>query len=172
MAPDALSSTCECQEPAGWTCLKTWLHAARRTPVIFITAYADVPMAVRAMKSGAVEFVEKPFNRQTLLDKVQHAIRDDSIRRSRLEASERVQAKLARLTAKEREALELIEAGRPIKEIATRLNITPRAVEMRLSSLMKKLDVGSLVGLLRCTITQTVTHEHGRQPRAETIGRN
>jgi RNA polymerase sigma factor (sigma-70 family) len=132
------------------------------TPVIFITAYADVPMAVRAIKSGAVEFVEKPFNRQTLLDKVQLAIRDDSIRRSRQEASERVLAKLANLTAKEREALALIEAGRPIKEIATRLNITARAVEMRLSSLMKKLGVGSLAELLRLTITQDVTHEHGR----------
>ena len=57
-------------------------------PVIFITAYADVPMAVRAMKSGAVEFVEKPFNRQTLLDKVQRAIKDDVNRRSRLAASD------------------------------------------------------------------------------------
>ena len=57
-------------------------------PVIFITAYADVPMAVRALKSGAVEFVEKPFNRQTLLDKVQRAIKDDLERRRRHAARE------------------------------------------------------------------------------------
>ncbi len=131
-------------------------------PVIFITAYADVPMAVRAMKSGAVEFVEKPFNRQTLLDKVQRAIKDDSTRRRRIAASELVRAKLRRLTTKEREVLELIKAGRPNKEIATRLEITPRAVELRRSSLMRKLGVGSLAELLHLTIAHEVAHV---QPR-------
>ena len=90
-------------------------------PVIFITAYADVPMAVRAMKSGAVEFVEKPFNRQTLLDKVQRAIKDDAERRSRLAASDDLAQRFRRLTGKEREVLELIKEGRPNKEIASRL---------------------------------------------------
>ena len=79
------------------------------------------------MKSGAVEFVEKPFNRQTLLDKVQRAIRDDVERRVRLAASESILAKFRRLTGKEREVLDLIKNGRPNKEIATRLEITPRA---------------------------------------------
>jgi FixJ family two-component response regulator len=125
-------------------------------PVIFITAYADVPMAIRAMKSGAVEFVEKPFNRQTLLDKVQRAIKDDVNRRSRLAASEIVMAKLRRLTGKEREVLELIKDGRPNKEIATRLAITPRAVELRRSSVMRKLGVRTLAELLRLTIVQDV----------------
>jgi FixJ family two-component response regulator len=126
-------------------------------PVIFVTAYADVPMAVRALKSGAVEFVEKPFNRQTLLDKVQRAIKDDADRRSRLAARETVVARFSRLTEKEREVLELIKEGRPNKEIATRLDITPRAVELRRSSLMRKLGVCSLVELLRLT----VKHEAG-----------
>jgi FixJ family two-component response regulator len=128
-------------------------------PVIFITAYADVTMAVRAMKCGAVEFVEKPFNRQTLLDKVQRAIKDDVTRRSRLAASEIVQAKFRRLTEKEREVMELIKEGRPNKEIATRLEITPRAVELRRSSLMRKLGVRTLAELLRLTIVQEVGTE-------------
>jgi FixJ family two-component response regulator len=121
-------------------------------PVIFITAYADVPMAVRAIKSGAVEFVEKPFNRQTLLDKVQRAIKDDAERHSRLAKSEVVQAKLRSLTSKEREVIELVKQGAPNKEIAARLDITLRAVELRRSSLMRKLEVRSLAELLRLTL--------------------
>lgn len=126
-------------------------------PVIFITAYADVPMAVRAMKSGAVEFVEKPFNRQTLLEKVQRAIKGDAERRGRIAARERLAHRFQRLTDKEREVLDLVKAGRPNKEIASRLGITPRAVELRRSSLMRKLGVRSLIELLRLT----VVHESG-----------
>jgi FixJ family two-component response regulator len=123
-------------------------------PVIFITAHADVPMAVRAMKSGAVEFVEKPFNRQTLLDKVQRAIKDDSERRSRMAARANLFERFQRLTDKEREVLELIKEGRPNKEIASQLQITPRAVELRRSSLMRKLGVRSLIELLRLMVVQ------------------
>jgi two-component system, LuxR family, response regulator FixJ len=134
-------------------------------PVIFITAFADVPMAVRAMKSGAVEFVEKPFNRQTLLDKVQHAIKDDISRRKRLAANASNLAKLRKLTAKEREVLELIKDGRPNKEIAHRLDVTPRAVELRRSSLMRKLGVRSLAELLRLTIAQEAADEAPKELR-------
>lgn len=123
-------------------------------PVIFITAYADVPMAVRAMKSGAVEFVEKPFNRQTLLDKIQRAIRDDSERRRRMAACTDLSRRFEQLTKKERVVLELIKEGRPNKEIASQLRITPRAVELRRSSLMRKLGARSLIELLRLTVVQ------------------
>jgi FixJ family two-component response regulator len=133
-------------------------------PVIFITAYADVPMAVRAMKSGAVEFVEKPFNRQRLLDKVQRAIKDDTERRSRIAAREKLEARFQRLTDKEREVLELIKDGRPNKEIASRLRITPRAVELRRSSLMRKLGVRSLIELLRLTVVHEVGLEGAEDP--------
>ena len=133
-------------------------------PVIFITAHADVPMAVRAMKSGAVEFVEKPFNRQTLLDKVQRAIKDDSDRRSRMAARADLSRRFQRLTDKEREVLELIKEGRPNKEIASQLQITPRAVELRRSSLMRKLGVRSLIELLRLTVVQEAGLEGARDP--------
>ena len=120
-------------------------------PVIFITAYADVPMVIRAMKSGAVEFVEKPFNRQDLLDRVQRAIQDDAERRRALADREAVMGRVRRLTEKEREVLELIKEGRPNKAISAALEITPRAVEMRRSSLMRKLGVRTLAELLRLT---------------------
>src|SRR4051794_11286222 len=131
----------------------------RQMPVIFITAFADVPMAIRAMKSGAVEFVEKPFNRQRLLEKVQRAIKDDIEHRRSHADREALQTRFRKLTDKEREVLELIKAGRPNKVIATRLEITPRAVEMRRASLMKKLGVSSLVELLRLTIAHEVHSE-------------
>ena len=121
-------------------------------PVIFITAYADVPMAIRAMKTGAIEFVEKPFNRQTLLDRVQRAIKDDAERRRLAAGRDAVRRRFGRLTDKEREVLALIKDGRPNKAISAGLGITPRAVEMRRAGLMKKLGVGSLAELLRLTI--------------------
>lgn len=123
-----------------------------RMPVLFITAYADVPMAVRAMKSGAVEFLEKPFNGQVLLEKIQRAVKDDAVRISRESGLDEVRARLEKLTGKEREVLGMIRDGRPNKEIAARLEVTPRAVELRRASLMKKLGVSSLPELLRLTI--------------------
>jgi FixJ family two-component response regulator len=133
-------------------------------PVIFITAYADVPMAVRAMKSGAVEFVEKPFNRQTLLEKVQRAIKGDAERCGRNATRARLTERFQGLTDKEREVLELVKAGRPNKEIASRLGITPRAVELRRSSLMRKLGVRSLIELLRLTVVHESGHEAVEDP--------
>ncbi len=121
-------------------------------PVLFITAHADVPMAIRAMKSGAVEFIEKPFNRQTLLEKVQRAIKEDAARRALLVDREAVRARFQALTGKEREVLGFLMDGRPNKAIATQLEITPRAVEMRRASLMKKLGARSLVELMRLAL--------------------
>jgi FixJ family two-component response regulator len=123
-----------------------------KIPVLFITAYADVPMAVRAMKSGAVEFLEKPFNGQALLEKIQQAVRDDAARLATEARLEGFRARFETLTDKEREVLRMIQEGRPNKEIAARLEITPRAVEIRRAGLMRKLGVGSLPELLSLTI--------------------
>jgi two-component system, LuxR family, response regulator FixJ len=131
-------------------------------PVIFITAYADVPMAIRAMKSGAIEFVEKPFDRQELLDRVQRAIQDDVERRRLLADREALRRRFGRLTEKEREVLELIKQGQPNKAISASLDITSRAVEMRRSSLMKKLGVRTLAELLRLTIALEIA-SNGRK---------
>jgi FixJ family two-component response regulator len=139
----------------GMSGLDLFAELARRgeaMPVIFITAFADVPMAIRAMKSGAVEFVEKPFNRQTLLEKIQRAIRQD-VERHRLRADrEAIRARFLSLTDKEREVLEAVKQGEPNKAIAARTQISIRAVEMRRASLMKKLGVRSMMELMRLTI--------------------
>ena len=134
---------------SGLDLYETLAARAAALPVIFVTAYADVPMAIRAMKSGAVEFVEKPFNRQALLERVQRAVRQDEERRQRLTERAAIESRFRRLTDKEEEVLELVKRGLPNKTIATRLAITPRAVEMRRASLMKKLGAASLADLLR-----------------------
>jgi FixJ family two-component response regulator len=128
-----------------------------RPPVLFITAHADVPMAVRAMKSGAAEFLEKPFNGQVLLETVQRALRQDAARREGEAGRDDLRARHGTLTGKEREVLDLIREGRPNKEIAARLDITPRAVELRRASLMKKLGAGSLPELVRLAIEAEAT---------------
>lgn len=138
---------------------ETLVARAAALPVIFVTAYADVPMAVRAMKSGAVEFVEKPFNRQALLERVQRAVRQDAERRQRTADRAVIESRFRRLTDKEREVLDLVKQGLPNKTIATRLAITPRAVEMRRAGLMKKLGAGSLADLLRLAFARDLVGE-------------
>jgi FixJ family two-component response regulator len=135
-----------------------------KIPVLFITAYADVPMAVRAMKSGAVEFLEKPFNGQVLLEKIQQAVKSDAVRLARDAEIDGFRARFNTLTEKEREVLDLIREGRANKEIAARLSITSRAVEIRRASLMRKLGVGSLPELLSRTIGFTGHDEDEREP--------
>ncbi len=135
-------------------------------PVIFITAFADVPMAVRAMKSGAIEFVEKPFNRQELLDRVQRAIREDTDRRQAKADRDSIRRRFQSLTQKEQEVLEFVKNGLPNKAISSQLEITPRAVEMRRSSLMKKLGVHSLAELLRLSILVESGEENLHEARA------
>lgn len=118
-------------------------------PVIFMTAYADVPMAVRAMQSGAVDFIEKPFNRHELLEKVQRAIRQNLDRREQDSELKLLKHQFSRITSSERLVLERLQIGRSNREIAEEIGITVRAVEMRRSNLMKKLAVNSLAELLR-----------------------
>jgi FixJ family two-component response regulator len=134
-------------------------------PVIFITAFADVPMAIRAMKSGAVEFVEKPFHAQTLLERVQLALAED---RERWEAQQRfdeVRQRLSALTDKEHEALTEIMEGAPNKAIAAKFEITERAVEMRRASIMKKLQVHSLAELIRLVTEYKLLSENRTRRR-------
>lgn len=144
---------------SGLDLYETLVSRAAALPVIFITAYADVPMAIRAMKSGAVEFVEKPFNRQALLERVQRAVRQDAERQRRIADRAEIESRFRRLTDKEREVLDLVTQGLPNKTIAARLAVTPRAVEMRRSSLMKKLGAASLADLLRLAFARELVAE-------------
>jgi FixJ family two-component response regulator len=139
------------------------LASGATLPVIFMTGYADVPMAIRALRSGALEFVEKPFHAQTMLERVQRALAVDRDARAEHARWQAFGERMASLTDKEREALALILSGAPNKAIAANLQITERAVEMRRASIMRKLAVHSLVELIRL-VTQFEGIQERRRP--------
>jgi two-component system response regulator FixJ len=118
-------------------------------PVIIITGYAEVPMAVRALKAGALDFIEKPFSDELLLDRVRHAIEID--RRERLLRADREDAagRIARLTPRERQVMDLVVAGRSNKVIAITLGLSMKTVEVHRAQVMKRLRVESLAELIQ-----------------------
>lgn len=118
-------------------------------PVIFLSGHADVPMAVRAMRNGAFDFVEKPFNRQTLVERINHAIAHDRRERARRSRRQAAQARFALLSGREREILERLVAGKPNKAIANELGISVRTVESHRAAVMEKMGVASLAELVR-----------------------
>lgn len=135
------------------------LSEGKRLPAIFITAHADVSTAVAAMKSGAMEFLEKPFDRHTLLERIQRALATDAEWRRRDADFQALDARIARLTERDRETLQLILAGASNKAMAARLLISQRAIEMRRASLMRKLEVDSLAELIELAITHRLLSE-------------
>ena len=118
-------------------------------PIIFITGHGDVPTAVRALKSGAVDFLEKPFSHQDLLDRIHEAIRLDSETRRNKGERQAVETRMALLTPRERQVLDLIVAGRPNKIIAETLEISLKTVEHHRSRIMHKMGAQSAVDLVR-----------------------
>lgn len=134
-------------------------------PVILMTAYADVPMAVRALKLGAAEFVEKPFSPQMLLERIQHALIEDNGRRVSHEIWNVFSQRMSELSEKERTTLTLIITGAPNKAIAARLEMSERAIEERRASIMKKLNVNSLAELVRQVTTFELLFPHQRLTR-------
>ena len=147
--PGCLVSDVRMPRMSGLDMYEAFKAAGGDLPVVFVTAYADVPMAVRALQGGAAEFVEKPFNRHALLERVQRAVRRDALRRQRAQALTELDRRFAALTDREREVLEGLKQGLPNRAIAERAAVTVRAVEMRRSGLMKKLGAASLADLLR-----------------------
>ncbi len=117
-------------------------------PVIVVTAYGDVPAAVRAMKNGAVDFLEKPFSHEMLLSRIQQCLEEDQQRRRKQAVSTEIEQRLSLLTPRQRQVMDLIVAGKANKEIARRLGLSPKTVEYHRASLMKKLLVANLVELI------------------------
>jgi RNA polymerase sigma factor (sigma-70 family) len=118
-------------------------------PIIFISAHADVPMSVQAMKAGAVEFLTKPFRDQAILDAIHVALEQDRSRRRREAEVAALQQRLESLTRREREILPLVVSGLPNKQIATQIGISEAAVKVHRSQLMRKMAASSLAELVR-----------------------
>ena len=125
------------------------LDAGIHTPIIFITAHGDIPMSVKAMKSGAVEFLTKPVRDQDLLDAIQQALEHD--RAARLEQREiaELQKRYDLLTARERQVIKLVISGMPTKQIASELGTSEVTAKVHRSQVMHKMKASSLVELGR-----------------------
>lgn len=128
-------------------------------PIIFITGHGDVQMAVRAVQAGAFDFVEKPFNDQDLLDRIQRAIAHDAGQRDKEELRSQLKALFASLTPREREVLDLVVAGKANKVIAGDLNLSQRTVEIHRARVMEKMEAHSLAHLVRMVLEVARTEE-------------
>ncbi len=122
-------------------------------PVIFITGHGDIPMAVEAMRRGALDFVRKPFREQNVLDRINEALDLDAGKRKILLDRQQVLDRMGNLSEREREVLELVALGRMNKVVAADLGISERTVEVHRANVMKKLGVETLAQLVRVKIT-------------------
>ncbi len=125
-------------------------------PIIFISGHGDVPLAVRVMKAGAVDFLTKPFNDQLLLESINKALRLDKTNREKQQENAQAEAKLALLSPREVQVLQGIVAGKQNKVISSELNISLKTVEAHRASVMKKMSVRSVPELVKLVLTNGV----------------
>lgn len=127
---------------------KRLLDMEATLPIIFVTAHGDVPTAVEAVKDGAVDFIQKPFPEEKLLEKVNEALELDAVRRREAEEKRAVELRVMTLTPREREVMGLVAAGKMNKTIARELGISQRTVEIHRSRVMEKMNAGSVPDLV------------------------
>jgi len=118
-------------------------------PVIFITGHGDVPMAVEAMRRGAMDFLQKPFRDEDLIDRVNRALARDRDNRAQLEARDAIRGRMARLTPRESQVLRLLATGKSNKQMAGNLGVSQRTVEIHRAHLMHKTEATSVAQLVR-----------------------
>ena len=128
---------------------RTLAESGIELPVIFISGHGDIPMSVRAMKSGAIEFLTKPLREQELLDAVQAGIERDRARRRQVKLVGELQERFNSLTSREREVFALVVTGRPNKQIAHQLELSEMTVKVHRSQALRKMRAKSLVDLVR-----------------------
>jgi FixJ family two-component response regulator len=118
-------------------------------PIIFITAHGDIPMSVRALKSGAVEFLTKPFRDQDLLDAIQQALQRDSAARAQQTEIHELEQRFQSLTVREREVMTLVVSGMLNKQIASEIGASEATVKIHRGHVMQKMQAGSVADLVR-----------------------
>jgi RNA polymerase sigma factor (sigma-70 family) len=125
------------------------VSAKKPLSVIFITGHGTVPMSVRAMKAGAIDFLQKPFDEQDLLDAINRAITQQRERKSKKDEADELQQRLKALTPREYEVFSLLVTGMANKEIAYKLGTSERTVKAHRAQIMEKMNAGSLADLVR-----------------------
>lgn len=156
-------------EMSGFELLDRLRERGIQIPVIFLSAHGDVPMAVRAMKAGAVDFLQKPFNSQELLERVSAVLKKDADTRRRRGVGRKFANNFSVLTHREREILRLAVSGEGNKNIAKRLDISLRTVEVHRAHIVKKLGVrsiGELLGALAEEGSWAALNAKGQRPGA------
>jgi len=124
-------------------------ESGMKIPIIFVTAHGDVPMSVRALKSGAVEFLTKPFRDQDLLDAIQQALQRDRAERDRQAEIHDLQKRYGALTAREQQVMALVVSGMLNKQIASEIGASEATVKIHRGNVMHKMQAGSVVDLVR-----------------------
>ena len=122
-------------------------------PIIFVTGHGDVPMAVDAMKEGAVDFIQKPYREEALLEKIETALEQDQEQRKSLDEKQEIIRRVKSLTPREREIMDRMIAGQANKVIAIELEISQRTVEIHRSRVMHKMGTHSLAHLVRMVLS-------------------
>jgi FixJ family two-component response regulator len=135
--------------PSGLDFQTQLAKANNRTPIVFITAHADIPTSVRAMKAGAIEFLTKPFRHQELLDAVRNGIERDRSRRAEVQALADLQSRFASLTPRERQIMALLAEGRMTKQIAGEIGISAMTVRIHRNQVISKMGARSSADLVR-----------------------
>ena len=125
-------------------------------PIIIITGHGDVPMAVRAMKAGAVDFIQKPFNDEFLLDSIRNAMALDEKKRNLQAQRAEIATRLDQLTPREHEVMAMVTDGKSNKEIASGLDVSSKTVEAHRARVMEKMQAGSLAELVRMAIVANI----------------
>ncbi len=118
------------------------------TPLIILTGHGDVPVAVRALEAGAAAFMEKPFKREVLLNRISEALKHDAAARQQRAWRAHVEARLALLTPRERQVMQMVVAGAPTRQIARGLGVSERTIEVHRARMMKKMQADSLADLV------------------------
>lgn len=128
-------------------------------PIIFISGHGDVPLAVRVMKAGAIDFLTKPFNDQVLIESINKALRLDKSNREKRQENAQARAKFALLSPREVQVLQGIVAGKPNKVVSAELKISLKTVEAHRASVMKKMGVKSVPELVKLVLANSIQEE-------------